>query len=140
MVQLLQRDGLTWVNGDGEEGPLESEHILIVAPYNAQITALKRVLPGMKIGTVDKFQGQEAPVVIVSMAASSGDESPRGIDFLFDKNRLNVAISRAQSLAVVVGNPGLARTACGTVKQIGLVNVFCRVVEAGAASAVGSHS
>ena len=69
--------------------------------------------------------------MIVSMAASSGDSSPRGIEFLFDKNRLNVAISRAKSLAIVVGNPDLARTACSSVKQMGLVNLFCRAVAQG---------
>ena len=81
---------------------------------------------------MDKFQGQEAPVVIYSVCASSGDASSRGIEFLFSKNRLNVAISRAQTLAVVVGNPALARTSCSTLEQIQLVNVFCRAVEAGA--------
>jgi uncharacterized protein len=80
------------------------------------------------VGTIDKFQGQEAPVVIVSMAASDGNESPRGIDFLFDRNRLNVAVSRAQSLAILVANPALVNTRCSTVKQMALVNMFCRAV------------
>jgi uncharacterized protein len=80
---------------------------------------------------VDKFQGQEAPVVILSMCASSGESSPRGIEFLFDPNRLNVALSRAQSLAIVVGSPALARTRVSNVEQMRLVNLFCRVVEEG---------
>jgi uncharacterized protein len=80
---------------------------------------------------VDKFQGQEAPVVIVSMCSSSGDSSPRGLDFLLDANRLNVALSRAQSLAIVVGSPEIARTRVGSVGQMKLVNLFCRIVEEG---------
>lgn len=79
---------------------------------------------------MDRFQGQEAPVVIVSMCASDGRASPRGLEFLFSPNRLNVAISRAQCLAIVVGCPGLARTRCRTVEQMKLVNLFCRIVEA----------
>jgi superfamily I DNA and/or RNA helicase len=82
-----------------------------------------------KVGSVDRFQGQEAPIVFVSMCASSVDESARGIDFLFNKNRLNVAISRAQSLAIVVGNPALARTDVKTIEQMTQVNLFARLCE-----------
>ncbi|MBU1699748.1 MAG: TM0106 family RecB-like putative nuclease [Candidatus Eisenbacteria bacterium] len=113
-------------------GRLTLEHILIVAPYNMQIRKLKQALrPGARIGTIDKFQGQEAPVVIVSMCASAGDTSPRGIDFLFNKNRLNVAISRAKSLAIIVGHPRLTETLCGSIREMELVNLYCRVVEEG---------
>ncbi|MBU1698614.1 MAG: TM0106 family RecB-like putative nuclease [Candidatus Eisenbacteria bacterium] len=113
-------------------GRLTLDDILIVAPYNMQIRKLKQALgPGARIGTIDKFQGQEAPVVIVSMCASAGDTSPRGIDFLFNKNRLNVAISRAQSLAIVVGHPNLTETLCGSIREMELVNLYCRVVEEG---------
>jgi hypothetical protein len=84
-------------------------------------------LPSVSVGSVDKFQGQEAPVVIVSMCASSGEASPRGIEFLFNPNRLNVALSRAQSLAIVVGSPELARTRVTSVGQMRWVNLFCRV-------------
>ncbi|MEZ5065904.1 MAG: TM0106 family RecB-like putative nuclease [bacterium] len=114
-------------------GDLSLEDILIVAPYNLQVRMLKAALgEDARVGTIDKFQGQEAPVVIVSMAASAGNTSPRGIDFLFDKNRLNVAISRAQSLAVVVGHPALARTPCSTVTHVELLNLFGRVLFDGA--------
>ena len=109
-------------------GPLNSKDLLIVAPYNMQVRSLQRVLgPQARVGTVDKFQGQEAPVVILSMCSSAGDASPRGIEFLLDKNRLNVAISRAQSLAIVVGHPALASTPCSTVEQMRLVNMYCRL-------------
>src|SRR6185503_15045809 len=101
--------------------------ILVVAPYNVQVRMLKQALgPQARVGTIDKFQGQQAPVVILSMCSSAGDASPRGIDFLFDKNRLNVAISRAQSLAIVVGNPMLATSRCSTLKHLELTNLYCR--------------
>lgn len=116
----------------GKVRPLTLEDIVIVAPYNMQVRRLRALLPGAKVGSVDKFQGQEAPVVIVSMCSSSGDASSRGLEFIFSKNRLNVAISRAQSLAIVVGSPALARTHCRQVEQVELVNLFCRIVEAGA--------
>ncbi len=104
----------------------------MVCPYNMQVRTLRRVLPdGARVGTVDRFQGQEAPVVVVSMCASEGHDSPRGIEFLMNPNRLNVALSRAQSLAIVVGHPGLARTTCRTIDQLRLVNLYCRIVEAG---------
>jgi predicted RecB family nuclease len=103
--------------------------ILVVTPYNMQVRALRAALPeGVTVGTVDKFQGQEAPIAIVSMCASSGELAPRGVDFLLNPNRLNVALSRAQSLAVVVGEPGLARVRVGSVREMGVVDFFCRVV------------
>jgi predicted RecB family nuclease len=106
--------------------------VLLVAPYNKQVRALRAALGKLEIGSVDKFQGQEAAVVIVSMCSSSGDSSPRGLEFLLDANRLNVALSRAQSLAIVVGSPQLARTRVGSVEQMKLVNLFCRIVNDGA--------
>lgn len=78
----------------------------------------------MRVGSVDKFQGQEAPIVFLSMCASDANESPRGIDFLFDKRRINVSISRAQSLAVIIANPELCATAVNRVDQLKLVNFF----------------
>jgi uncharacterized protein len=106
--------------------------ILVVAPYNMQVRNLQAKLGNAyRVGTVDLFQGQEAPVVIISMSASRGDTVPRGIEFLFSANRLNVAISRAQSLAVIVGSPLLAQTSCRKVEQMKLVNMFCRAVKEG---------
>lgn len=106
--------------------------ILIVAPYNAQVNLLRQTLPeGSRVGSVDLFQGQEAPVVIVSMAASSADEAPRGVDFLFSQNRLNVAISRAQALAIIVASPGLANTNVSRLGQVRQVNFFSRLTRQG---------
>lgn len=114
---------------DGEETDLQKSDIVVVAPYNMQVRALKNVHSADRVGTVDKFQGQEAAVVIVSMCASDGSESARGMQFLFSRNRLNVAISRAQCLTIVVGCPRLARTECSSVEQMALVNLFCRFME-----------
>jgi uncharacterized protein len=110
---------------------LSSDDILVVAPFNLQVRKLKAALPGVRVGTVDKFQGQQAPVVIFSMTASDGDASPRGMEFLFDKNRLNVAISRAQILAVIVASPKLERTRCTRLEQMRRINLFCHAVHDG---------
>jgi len=107
---------------------ITTEDILVVAPFNLQVRKLKEVVSGVRVGTVDKFQGQQAPVVIFSMTSSEGDASPRGIEFLFDKHRLNVAISRAQVLAIVVGSAALERTRCSTLEQMRAVNVYCHAV------------
>ena len=122
-------DGLSWTNHLGERAPITARDVLIVAPYNAQVGALGQRLPSARIGTVDKFQGQEAPVVIYSMATSSPDEAPRGMDFLFSLNRLNVATSRARCICILVASPSLFETECRTPKQIQLVNAFCRYLE-----------
>jgi uncharacterized protein len=108
------------------------EDILVVVPYNLQVRTIQAVIPGVRVGTVDKFQGQQAPVVIYGMTSSEGDASPRGIEFLFSGNRLNVAISRAQILAILVASPKLVRTRCSSIERMKLLNLFCRAVEAGA--------
>jgi len=91
-----------------------------------QVTKLKQALPAdARVGTVDKFQGQEAEVVIISMATSSGDDLPRNIEFLYSKNRLNVAVSRAKCLALFVANPALLDITCKTPAQMALVNTLC---------------
>src|SRR3954449_12509347 len=107
-----------------------ADNILVVAPYNSQVNLLRSVLPfGARVGTIDKFQGQEAEAVLISMATSSGECLPRNIEFLYDKNRLNVAISRAQCLAVVVASPALLHIKCNTPEQMELVNTLCWVHE-----------
>lgn len=116
----------------GEEHPITLADILVVAPYNMHVNLLKKTLPeGTRVGTVDKFQGQEAEVVIVSMATSSGDYLPRFIEFLYSKNRLNVAISRAKCLAIFIANPSLMQIHCSTPEEIALVNTLCWVHEYG---------
>jgi len=119
-------DGGRYTDAAGAERDLTLDDILVVTPFNAQVRHLRTRLPrGARIGTVDKFQGQEAPVVFFSMAASSGEDVPRGMDFLFSRNRLNVAISRARALAVIVCSPRLLWARCNTVEQMRLVNALC---------------
>jgi predicted RecB family nuclease len=119
-----------FVDCRGDERPLTYKDILVVAPYNAQVRCLRTKLPAaVRVGTVDKFQGQEAPVVFFSMATSSGEDLPRNLEFLFSRNRLNVAISRAQALAVLVCSPRLLEINCRTIEQMRMVNALCRLVE-----------
>ena len=118
--------GQRWRDGRGREHTISVDDILVVSPYNMQVELLKRTLPaGARVGTVDKFQGQEAAVVLVSMATSSGDDLPRNVEFLYSRNRLNVAISRARCLAVIYANPRLLEIPCGTISQMELVNGLC---------------
>jgi uncharacterized protein len=123
-------DGGTFTGRDGAERPLTLQDVLVVAPFNAQVRALRERLPeGARVGTVDRFQGQQAPVVFFSMTSSSGEDVPRGMDFLFSRNRLNVAVSRAQALAVVVCSPRLLWARCATIEQMRLVNALCEFAE-----------
>jgi predicted RecB family nuclease len=118
------------VDFDGKRRRLEPADIMVVSPYNAQVRRLRAHLPAaVRVGTVDKFQGQEAMVVFFSMATSSGDDLPRRLEFLFSRNRLNVAISRARCLAVLVASPRLLDVHCGTVEEMRMVNGLCRFVE-----------
>ena len=123
-------DGGTYTKADGSTVPLTADQIMVVTPYNAQVRTLREALPDeVDVGTVDKFQGQEAAVVLFSMATSSGDEIPRNLEFLFSRNRLNVAVSRARCLAAVVASPKLLHVRCRTADQMRLVNALCRLVE-----------
>ncbi len=120
--------GMKWVDETDEEHVIGKEDILVVSPYNMQVNELQKALgPDARVGTVDRFQGQEAPVVLISMATSSGEELPRDIEFLFSRNRLNVAISRAKCLAVLYANPRLLEIPCSTIDQMRLVNTLCWV-------------
>jgi predicted RecB family nuclease len=125
IVKGLQRRGVKWFRGTQRSRQMTKEDILIVAPYNAQVSDLAERLPGMKIGTVDKFQGQEAPVVIYSMTTSSPEEAPRGMEFLYSLNRLNVATSRAMTAVIVIGSPKLFEPECRTPRQMQLANALC---------------
>lgn len=130
LVRGLLNSNPTWTNRDGVTTPITIEDILVVAPYNAQVSALRKSLPdAVKVGTVDKFQGQEAPVVIYSMATSTPEDAPRGMEFLYSSNRLNVATSRAQCVTVLVANPALFQVQCKTPRQMELANAFCRYLE-----------
>ena len=115
-----------YTDRNGQTRPMTAENILVIAPYNMQVNLLKQLLPaGARVGTVDKFQGQEAEVVIVSMATSSSDYLPRFIEFLYSKNRTNVAISRAKCLALFIANPALMSIRCSTPEEMALVNTLC---------------
>ena len=129
IVEGLLTPEVKWFYGAGNSRPLKPDDILIVAPYNAQVADLSTRLPGMRIGTVDKFQGQEAPVVIYSLTTSSPEDAPRGMEFLYSLNRLNVATSRAMSNVIVVGSPKLMEPECKSPRQMQLANALCRYLE-----------
>ena len=127
--------GLRWRDKHGVQHPIGPRDILIITPYNAQIRAIREALAvagrplEVQVGTVDKFQGREAPVAVYSMATSSADEASRGLEFLYDHRRLNVATSRAKAMAIVVASPRLVQVACRTPRQMLLVNALCRAWE-----------
>lgn len=130
LVNDLLANGATWTDKTGERDALKLADILVVAPYNAQVAALAKALPvGARVGTVDKFQGQQAPIVIYSMTTSTPEDAPKGMEFLYSLNRLNVAVSRAQCVAVIVASPALFQVDCKTPRQIELANALCRYLE-----------
>jgi uncharacterized protein len=130
IVDSLLAPGVVWFRSIGNSKKLDlKEDILIVAPYNAQVSDLLARLPGANVGTVDKFQGQEAPVVIYSLTTSTPQDAPRGMEFLYSLNRFNVATSRAMSNVIVVGNPRLFEPECRSPRQMQLANAFCRFAE-----------
>jgi superfamily I DNA and/or RNA helicase len=129
IVDGLLKPEVRWFRSAGNSQRLKEEDILIVAPYNAQVADLSERLPKMRIGTVDKFQGQEAAVVIYSLTTSSPEEAPRGMEFLYSLHRLNVATSRAMTNVIVVGNPRLFEPECHTPRQMQLANALCRYRE-----------
>ncbi len=129
LVEQLLAAKLTWTNDRGEPKPLELKDIVIVAPYNLQVGAIAKRLPGARVGTVDKFQGQEAAISIYSMATSTAADAPRGMKFLYSPNRFNVATSRARCIAMVVASPELFVPECRTPEQMKWANAFCRFAE-----------
>lgn len=118
-------------DGDSLRAVIPQMDVLLMAPYNKQVRLLKATFPEFQVGTVDKFQGKEKPIVILSMSDSNAKESARGLNFLFSKHRLNVAISRAQILAVVVANPTLTNVDCTSLEAMRSVNLFCRIINDG---------
>jgi uncharacterized protein len=129
LVEDILASKATWVDLEGRQKPVTLEDIMIITPYNAQVFEIQQRLPGVQVGTVDKFQGQEAPIAIYSTATSSRADAPRGMEFLYSLNRLNVATSRARCLCVMVGSPELFEVECRTPRQAQLANAFCRFLE-----------
>jgi predicted RecB family nuclease len=129
IVDDLLKQGTSWIKSDGTKEKLTTDHIKIISPYNAQVNDLATALPGIQVGTVDKFQGQEAPVIIFSMATSSPEDAPRGMEFLYSLNRLNVAVSRARGVFILVANPDLFEPHCRSPYQMQLANALCRLRE-----------
>lgn len=129
LVDEILNAGSSWIDRGGTEHPVQPKDILIIAPYNAQVFELQERLLGFHVGTVDKFQGQEAAIVIYSMTTSTHADAPRGMEFLYSLNRLNVATSRAMCLCVLVGSPALFEPECKTPRQMELANAFCRYRE-----------
>jgi uncharacterized protein len=122
--------GRPYTAKDGSTRPLALEDFLFIAPYNAQVRALQAALPAAaRVGSVDKFQGQQAPVCILSLCSSYGEYGSRGLAFVLDRNRINVAVSRAQCMAVVVADPRIASSAAGSIHEMMLINLFCKLSE-----------
>jgi len=134
LVRELMQAEARWTDRDGGSHAVGLEDIVIVAPYNAHVERIARAIadagyPGARVGTVDRFQGQEAPISIYAMATSTPELAPRGMEFLYSMNRLNVATSRARCAAIVVASPALVRVACHSPRQMQLANALCRLVE-----------
>ena len=127
--------GTTWTDKDGLETPLTVDDIMVVAPYNDQVALIRDHLDsdprtrGVRVGTVDKFQGREAPVVFFTMTTSSAEDMPRGPEFLFSRNRLNVAVSRARCLAYLVCTADLLNSRAGSIDEMRLLSTLCAFVE-----------
>ena len=129
LVQELLSGTVHWVDDKSVRTPLRPSDILVVAPYNAQVNALAAELNSVPVGTVDRFQGQQAPVVIYSLTASSPEDAPRGMDFLYNLSRLNVATSRAKGIVILLGSPLLLQPECKSPHQMKLANALCRYAE-----------
>jgi uncharacterized protein len=129
IVNALTCGAVYWVDCNRKKHLLQPEHIKIISPYNSQVELLQSALPEMQIGTVDKFQGQEAPVIIFSMATSTPEDAPRGMEFLYSLNRLNVAVSRARAVFILVANSSLFEPLCKSPHQMQLANALCRLKE-----------
>ena len=132
VVADLAKDLLarSWTDTEAVARPMTEDDILVVAPFNAHVARLRAALPdGIRVGTVDRFQGREAPVVIYSMASSSSAEAPRGVEFLYDLHRFNVAISRARAMSIVVASPALLDAQVHSPEQLRAVNALCRYVD-----------
>ena len=129
IVANLTKGDVFWNNTDNQQSVITKNDIKIITPYNAQVQKLSERISGVAVGTVDKFQGQEAPVIIYSVATSSPEDAPKGMDFLYSPNRFNVAVSRARGIFIMVANQAIFEPDCKSPAQIKLANPFCRFVE-----------
>ena len=140
VAEIEKMIGTPWVNQEGHTELLRAEDFMVVAPYNDQVRLLRHNFdrtPGLRdvqVGTVDKFQGREAPVVFFTMTTSSGEDMPRGPEFLFSRNRLNVAISRARCLAFLVCTEELLNSRARTIEEMRLIGTLSAFVEYACAS------
>ena len=144
IVEQLLDPHASWIDKDDVRRPMTPTDIRVITPYNAQVARITRALGDLDVpvGTVDRFQGQEAAVAIYSMASSSPEDAPRGMEFLYDLHRFNVATSRGRCACIVVASPDLFEPECRTPRQIQLANALCRFREVAAAvapSAVGDR-
>jgi uncharacterized protein len=129
LVERLTSGDARWTDRHDHSARITLDDVLIVSPFNAQVSRLCERLPGARVGTVDKFQGQEAPVVIYSMVTSRPEDAPRGMEFLYSPNRFNVATSRARCAVIVVANRRLYEPDCRSPRQMQLANTLCRYRE-----------
>ena len=129
IVKELTKGDVYWYDEENNKHVIKHEDIKIITPYNSNVFEMQKRIPNVSIGTVDKFQGQEAQVIIYSLASSSPEDAPRGMEFLYSPNRLNVAVSRARVIFIMVGNPKIFEPDCKSPAQIKLANPFCRFIE-----------
>jgi hypothetical protein len=145
IAEIQRMIGTPWVNQKGETLTLGAEDFMVVAPYNDQVRLLQRNvartpgLEGVQVGTVDKFQGREAPVVFFTMTTSSGEDMPRGPEFLFSRNRLNVAVSRARCLAYLVCTEELLNSRARTIEEMRLIGTLSAFVEYALQGELAAH-
>ena len=129
IVHNLTKGDVIWENAINLQSIVTKQDIKIISPYNAQVQLLSEQINEVAIGTVDKFQGQEAPIIIYSVATSSPEDAPKGMSFLYSANRFNVAVSRARGIFIMVANPSIFEPDCKSPAQIKLANPFCRFIE-----------
>jgi uncharacterized protein len=129
IVKELTNGTIKWNNSENVQAVVTKNDIKIISPYNAQVQRILEQIEDVSVGTVDKFQGQEAPVIIYSVATSSPEDAPRGMEFLYSPNRFNVAVSRARGIFIMVSNPSIFEPDCKSPEQIKLANPFCRFTE-----------
>mgnify|MGYP006161256181 FL=1 len=117
-----------WINRNLEKSQITNKDVLVVSPFNAQVNLLKENLPkNAQVGTIDNFQGQEAPIVIISYTSSDPESIPRGSDFFFDFRRLNVSLSRAKCIGIIILNNKLLNYHCSTIEDMERLNYFCKL-------------